>query len=88
MYKTIPVTAKVFTPPFTIIKIIASHTPVLEAVTTPYIDLLDYATLCTSYENAINLACTLYSRENLSIQFTILVIETEDLILRYNSTIT
>jgi hypothetical protein len=46
---------------------------------------LDYTMLYSSYENIINLACTLYSSDNLTNWFTTLAAENEDLTLKHNT---
>jgi hypothetical protein len=87
MSETLSLTAELSYPPFIIMKIITSHTYALEALATASADSLDYAALYTSYKNAINLACVLYSRENLTNWFAMLVTKTEDLMLKYDATI-
>jgi hypothetical protein len=51
------------------------------------VDALDYAMLCSSYENMINLTHTLHSSKNLTDWFAMLVTENEDLMLEHDATI-
>jgi hypothetical protein len=64
---------------FAIVKIMATHTHGLEALATVSVDNLDPATLCTHYNNAIQLARALNASENLTEQFTTLLSDTETL---------
>jgi hypothetical protein len=70
------------------VKIIAVHACAVEALATASVEYLDHAMLHTSYKSAINLACALHSSVNLTDQFAILVIETKDLMLKCDATIT
>jgi hypothetical protein len=88
MSESVAVTTEPSPLPFIIMKIIAGHAYALKALTTTSVDRLDYATLHTSYKNAMNLTHTLYSTENLTDWFATLVTETEDLMLEHNATIT
>jgi hypothetical protein len=87
MSESAPATTELSPLPFIIVRIIANHVHTIEALATTSADSLDHTTLHTSYENAINLACTLYSSKNLTNQFAILVTETEDLMVEYDATI-
>jgi hypothetical protein len=71
-----------------IMRIIAYHVRAIEALTATSTDSLDHATLYSSHENAISLARTLYSSENLTDQFTALATENKDLVLNQDATIT
>jgi hypothetical protein len=62
-------------------RIIADHVRAVEALTTTLMNAIDHAMLCTSYENAINLAHMLHSTENLTDQFATLATENKDLAL-------
>jgi hypothetical protein len=59
MYESAPVTAEPSPLPFIIVTIIAGHAHALEALIATSMDILDHATLRTSYEDTINLACAL-----------------------------
>jgi hypothetical protein len=84
----IPVTTELSPLPFIIVTIIADYIHAIEALATASVDSLDHAMLCSSYKNAMNLSCILYSSENLTNQFAILVTKNEDLVLEYDTTIT
>jgi hypothetical protein len=47
-------------------RIISNYTCAVEALAAASVDSLDYATLCSSYKNAINLAYALHSSKNLT----------------------
>jgi hypothetical protein len=81
MSEPISATAESSPPPFIIVRMIADYVCAIEALAATSVDSLDHATLCSSYENAINLPCILYSSENLTNQFAALVTENEDLML-------
>jgi hypothetical protein len=87
MSESAPTAAKLSPLPFVIMRIIADHLHAIEAITATSTDSHDYATLCTRYENAINLPHTLHCSKNLSNQFTMLVTETEDLALKCDAAI-
>jgi hypothetical protein len=70
-----------------IMRIISDHTRAIEALATASADSPDHTTLCSSYKNAINLACGLYSSKNLTNQFTTLVTKNKDLVLKCDATI-
>jgi hypothetical protein len=70
-----------------IVRIIADHVCAIEALAATSTDSLDYATLHSSYENAISLARALHSSENLTDRFTALATENEDLALERDTTI-
>jgi hypothetical protein len=61
-----------------IIRMIADHTRAIAAVVTASANSLDHTTLLSSYENAISLARTLHSSENLTDQFAALATKNED----------
>jgi hypothetical protein len=65
-----------------IVRIVADHIHAVEALAATSANSLDHATLCTSYENAINLDCALHSSENLADRFATLAAENEDLALK------
>jgi hypothetical protein len=69
------------------VRIISDQVRAIEALAAASTDSLDHATLCSSYENAINLAHALHSSENLTDQFTPLATENEDLMLKCYATI-
>jgi hypothetical protein len=71
-----------------IMRIISDHTHAIEALAAASADSLNYAMLCSSYENAINLTQVLYSNKNLTNWFTVLVTENEDLALKRDTAIT
>jgi hypothetical protein len=68
-------------------RIITDHVCAIEALAATSVNSLDHAMLCTSYENAINLAHTLHSTENLTDRFAALVTENEDLVLERDTAI-
>jgi hypothetical protein len=63
------------------VKALANHVRAVKALTAASADSLDHATLSSSYEHAINLARVLYSSENLTNRFAVLVTENKDLAL-------
>jgi hypothetical protein len=71
-----------------IVRIISNHARAIEALAGASVDSLDHAMLCSSYENAINLARTLHSSENLTDWFAALVTENEDLVLERDAAVT
>jgi hypothetical protein len=71
-----------------IMRIVSDHACAIEALAAASADSLDHATLRSSYENTINLTCTLYSSENLTNRFAMLVTKNEDLVLEHDATIT
>jgi hypothetical protein len=71
-----------------IVRIIADHIHAIEALAATFANSLDYIMLHTSYENAINLARTLHSSENLTNRFAMLAAENEDLALERDAAIT
>jgi hypothetical protein len=85
--ETIPATAELSPLPFVIIKIITGHTPTMQALPATSTESLVNTTLHTSYENTINLTCTLHSSEDLTHWFMALLTKTEDLTLEHDSTI-
>jgi hypothetical protein len=82
MSKSTPATAKPSPLSFVIMTIIADHAWGLQALAVTSAGSLHHATLCTSYENAINLAGTLHCHENLTDRFTTLLTEIKDLALK------
>jgi hypothetical protein len=64
-----------------IVRILADYAHAIEALATTSANSLDPATLCASYEGAVNLACVLNTSENLTNWFTALTAEIEDLSL-------
>jgi hypothetical protein len=74
-------------PSSVIVRIIANHVRAIEALAATSADSLDYATLRSSYKNAISLARALYSSENLTDRFAALATENEDLILERDAAI-
>jgi hypothetical protein len=87
MSESAPTTAKPSPQPFIIVNVITSHARAVKALAATSADSLDHTTVHTSYEKAINLARTLHSGENLTNQFTTLVTETEDLVLKRDAAI-
>jgi hypothetical protein len=88
MSETVPPTTEPSPKSCIVVKIIASYTGALEAISTTFADSLDPATLNTCYVNAIPLAHTLNSSENLTDQFTTSVTEAEDIALKSDATVT
>jgi hypothetical protein len=74
-------------PASVIIRIIADHARAIEALAATSTDSLDHATLLSSYENAISLARTLHSSENLTDRFAPLATENEDLALERDAAV-
>jgi hypothetical protein len=74
-------------PPPIIVRIISDHTRTVEVLAAASVDSLDHATLCSSYENAINLARALHCSENLTDRFAALVTKNEDLVLERDAAI-
>jgi hypothetical protein len=70
-----------------VIRIIADHARAIEALAAASADSLDHATLLSSYKNAISLAHTLHSSENLTDRFATLATENEDLTLERDTTV-
>jgi hypothetical protein len=68
-------------------RIITNHVCAIKALTATSVNSLDHATLCSSYENVINLAHILHSSENLTNQFTALATKNEDLVLKHDTAI-
>jgi hypothetical protein len=68
--------------------IIADHICAITALAATSVNSLNYATLQTSYKNAINPARALHSSGNLSNQFAMLVTENEDVGLKRDPTST
>jgi hypothetical protein len=64
-----------------IVRILADHARAIEALATTSADSFDPATLCASYEGAVNLARALNTSENLTNRFTALAAKIEDLSL-------
>jgi hypothetical protein len=85
MSESVPATAVLSS---IIIKIISDYARAIEALAAASTDSLNHATLHSSYENAINLAHVLHSSENLTNQFAVLVTKNEDLMLKYDATVT
>jgi hypothetical protein len=85
MSKSVPATA-VLSP--IIMRILSNHAYAIEALATASMDSLDYAMLCSSYENMINPAYILYSSKNLTNQFAMLVTKNKDLTLEHDAAIT
>jgi hypothetical protein len=71
-----------------IVRIVANHIHAIEALAAASADSLDHARLRSSYENAISLAHTLQSSENLTNRFAALATENEDLTLERDAAIT
>lgn len=74
-------------PPSMIVRIISDEIHAVEALAATCVDCLNHAMLHSSYSNAINLACTLHSSDNLTDWFTVLVTENQDLKLKCDATI-
>jgi hypothetical protein len=70
-----------------VVRIVADHVRAVEALAAASTDSLDHAMLCSSYENAISLARTLHSSENLTDRFTALATENEDLALKRDAAV-
>jgi hypothetical protein len=70
-----------------IVSILADHACAIEALAATSTDSLDPATLCASYEGAVNLAHVLNTSENLTDRFTALATEIQDLCLDRDTTI-
>jgi hypothetical protein len=70
-----------------VIRIIADDVRAVEALAAAAANSLDHAMLLSSYENAISLARTLHSSENLTDQFATLATENEDLALERDAAI-
>jgi hypothetical protein len=70
-----------------VVRIVADHVRAIEALAAASADSLDHTTLHSSYENAISLARTLHSSENLTDRFTALATENEDLTLERDAAI-
>jgi hypothetical protein len=70
-----------------IVRIITDHVRTIEALAATSADSLDHTMLHSSYENAISLARTLHSSENLTDRFTALATENEDLALERDTAI-
>jgi hypothetical protein len=87
MSEPAPATTESSPPPFVIMRIVTDHVRAIEALAAASTDSLDHATLRSSYENAINLACVLHSSKNLTDRFAMLVTENEDLALEHDTTI-
>jgi hypothetical protein len=68
-------------------RIITDHIHPIEALAATSADSLNYAMLCSSYENAISLTSTLHSSKNLTDQFTTLPTENKDLVLKQDTAI-
>jgi hypothetical protein len=68
-------------------RIVADYVRAVEALAATSADSLDHATLRSSYENAISLARTLHSSENLTDQFTALGTENKDLALERDAAV-
>jgi hypothetical protein len=64
-----------------IVRILADHAHAIEALAATSTDSLDPATLCASYEGAVNLTRVLNTSENLTDWFTGLTAKIEDLSL-------
>jgi hypothetical protein len=75
-------------PASVVVRIITDHTRAIEALAAASTDSLDHATLLSSYENAISLARTLHSSENLTDRFAALATENEDLALERDAAVT
>jgi hypothetical protein len=69
------------------VRIISDYACAIEALAAASTDSLDHTTLCSSYENTINLAHALYCSENLTDRFATLVTKNEDLMLEHDATI-
>jgi hypothetical protein len=82
-----PAPAESPSPPSVVVRIIADHARAIEALAATSANSLDHATLLSSYENAISLARTLHSSENLTDQFATLGTENEDLALERDAAI-
>jgi hypothetical protein len=87
MSKSILLTKESTPQSFTIIRIITSHTYILEVLATTSTDSLDPTILYTYYTYTINLTQTLNASKNLTKQFIILVSEAKDLTNKHNTTI-
>jgi hypothetical protein len=83
-----PAPAKLPSLPSIIISIITDDACTIKALATTSANSLDYAMLLSSYENAISLACVVYSSENLTDQFAALVTKNEDLMLERDAAVT
>jgi hypothetical protein len=88
MSESVPATAELLPLPFVMVKIVTVYACAIEALAAASMEYLYHTTLHTSYENAINLACTLHSSKNLTDRFATLVTETEELMLAHDATIT
>jgi hypothetical protein len=64
---------------FAVVKIIAGHAHSLEALAAASADNVNPATLCTRYNNAVQLARALNASENLTERFATLLSDTETL---------
>jgi hypothetical protein len=82
-----PATATSSAPSSVFMTIISDYVRAIEALATASADSLDHAMLLSSYENAINLAHTLHSTENLTDQFAALATENKDLALERDAAI-
>jgi hypothetical protein len=76
-----PTSTRSSPPSSVVVRIITNHVHAIEALADASADSLNHATLHSSYENTISLACALYSSENLTNQYTALAMENEDLLL-------
>jgi hypothetical protein len=83
-----PASTRSSPPSSVIVRIINDYVCAIEALTTTSMDSLDHTILQSSYENAISLACTLHSSENLTNWFTTLGTKNEDLVLKQDAAIT
>jgi hypothetical protein len=70
-----------------VVRIVADHVRAIEALAATSAKSLDYATLLSSYENAISLTCVLHSSENLTDRFATLPTKNEDLVLEQDTAI-
>jgi hypothetical protein len=68
-------------------RIVADHIHTIKALAATSANSLNYGTHCGRYENTINLSHTLYSSKNLTDQFTMLVTENNDLMLKRDTAI-
>jgi hypothetical protein len=82
MSEPIPTTTKLSPPSSIIMRIVTDYIYAVKALTTTSVNSLDHAMLHTSYENTINLTCTIHSSENLTDLFAMLVAKNEDLRLK------
>jgi hypothetical protein len=87
MSKPVPATTESSPLSSVIMRIITDHVRAVKALTGTSANSLDHATLCSTYENAIDLARVLHSSENLTDRFAMLVTENEDLTLKHDATI-